>query len=39
MTQPFDLPGYLETRRRVVDQALRDYLPKPTEWPERLHEA
>ncbi len=35
----FDLPAYMEKHRKTVDQALRQYLPKNAEWPERLHES
>ncbi|HCU24740.1 MAG TPA: polyprenyl synthetase [Deltaproteobacteria bacterium] len=39
MSANFDLPAYLETRRKLVDQALRNSLPPAGEWPQRLHES
>jgi len=35
----FDLPGYLETRRRAVDDALERLLPPATAYPPVIHEA
>ncbi|MDD2675846.1 MAG: polyprenyl synthetase family protein [Methylacidiphilaceae bacterium] len=34
-----DMPAYLAERRRVVDEALRRYLPPVTKKPRALHEA
>ncbi|VVM08502.1 geranylgeranyl diphosphate synthase, type II [Methylacidimicrobium cyclopophantes] len=34
-----DIHAYLAERRRVIDEALRSYLPPPTKKPRILHEA
>jgi Geranylgeranyl pyrophosphate synthase len=39
MKSKFDLKSYLDERRKRVDQALADFIPPTTQWPERLHES
>ena len=36
---PFDLHGYLQERRRWVDEALDRFLPPVSLYPQRIHEA
>lgn len=39
MNSPFNLPEYLEARRKLVDEALERFLPPAEEWPRELNEA
>jgi len=39
MTATLDLQAYLESRKRIVDQALRDNLPSSDTWPVPLHQS
>jgi geranylgeranyl diphosphate synthase, type II len=39
MTEKLDLHAYLDSRKKIVDQALRDYLPPSDTWPTKLHQS
>ncbi|HEX5034121.1 MAG TPA: farnesyl diphosphate synthase [bacterium] len=39
MTEKLDLHAYLESRKKIVDQALKDFLPSSDTWPTELHQS